>query len=225
MLRFEPLGDYYQSSLNKAVEGGWIDVFENTGKRSGAYSANVYGVHPYMLMNYNETIRSVFTLAHELGHTMHTMLANENQPFATASYTIFVAEVASTFNERLLLDYLLERTEDRRLKDLSPLKRPFPKVVPSYAGVGQSPVRAVESRNSHRWCRPKRVRGLTSTLRFVQLHSVRLGSNSHRCAPPRLRAGANHNNLSVATDAICKGMRRNVDQLERAAEAIEDSGI
>jgi oligoendopeptidase F len=108
----EPLGDYYQSSLKKAIEGGWIDVFENTGKRSGAYSANVYGVHPYMLMNYNETIRSVFTLAHELGHTMHTMLANENQPFVTASYTIFVAEVASTFNERLLLDYLLERTDD-----------------------------------------------------------------------------------------------------------------
>ncbi len=108
----EPLGEYYQSSVKKALDNGWIDVFENTGKRSGAYSANVYGVHPYMLMNYNETIRSVFTLTHELGHTMHTMLANENQPFATASYTIFVAEVASTFNERLLLDYLLERTED-----------------------------------------------------------------------------------------------------------------
>jgi oligoendopeptidase F len=108
----EPLGEMYQSNLKKAMEGGWIDVFENTGKRSGAYSANVYGVHPYMLMNYNETIDNVFTLGHELGHTMHTMLANENQPFATASYTIFVAEVASTFNEALLLEYLLERTDD-----------------------------------------------------------------------------------------------------------------
>ena len=108
----EPLGESYQSSLKRALEGGWIDVFENTGKRSGAYSASVYGVHPYMLMNYNETIRNVFTLGHELGHTMHTMLANENQPFTTASYTIFVAEVASTFNERLLLDYLMKRSED-----------------------------------------------------------------------------------------------------------------
>jgi len=107
-----PLGDVYQSKMEKALAGGWIDVFENTGKRSGAYSANVYGVHPYMLMNYNETIDNVFTLGHELGHTMHTILANENQPFATASYTIFVAEVASTFNEALLLDYLLKRSED-----------------------------------------------------------------------------------------------------------------
>ena len=108
----EPLGKDYQNKIKTALAGGWIDVYENTGKRSGAYSANVYGVHPYMLMNYNETIDNVFTLGHELGHTMHTLLANENQPFATASYTIFVAEVASTFNEALLLDYMLERTED-----------------------------------------------------------------------------------------------------------------
>jgi oligoendopeptidase F len=107
-----PLGKEYQKKLKQAVSGGWIDVYENTGKRSGAYSANTYGVHPYMLLNYNDTMSNVFTLGHELGHSMHTLLASENQPFSTHSYTLFVAEVASTFNERLLLDYLLERTKD-----------------------------------------------------------------------------------------------------------------
>jgi oligoendopeptidase F len=108
----EPLGADYQDKIKTAFAGGWLDVFENTGKRSGAYSASVYGVHPYMLLNYNKTLDNVFTLGHELGHTMHTLLSNENQPFATSSYTIFVAEVASTFNEALLLEYLLERTTD-----------------------------------------------------------------------------------------------------------------
>ena len=108
----KPLGTDYQNKLKTALSGGWLDVYENTGKRSGAYSAGVYGVHPYMLLNYNETIDAVFTLGHELGHTMHTLLSQENQPFSTASYTIFVAEVASTFNERLLLDYFLEKTDD-----------------------------------------------------------------------------------------------------------------
>lgn len=107
-----PLGSDYQNKLETALAGGWLDVYENPGKRSGAYSAGVYGVHPYMLLNYNETIDAVFTLGHELGHTMHTLLAQESQPFSTSSYTIFVAEVASTFNERLLLDYFLERTDD-----------------------------------------------------------------------------------------------------------------
>jgi oligoendopeptidase F len=108
----KPLGEEYYQKMKKVIEGSWIDVFETEGKRSGAYSAGVYGVHPYMLLNYNETLDSVFTLAHELGHTMHTLLSSEYQPFATHDYTIFVAEVASTFNERLLLDYLLERTKD-----------------------------------------------------------------------------------------------------------------
>ena len=108
----KPLGSDYQDKLKTALSGGWLDVYETPGKRSGAYSAGVYGVHPYMLLNYNETIDAVFTLGHELGHTMHTLLAQENQPFSTSSYTIFVAEVASTFNERLLLDYFLERTDD-----------------------------------------------------------------------------------------------------------------
>lgn len=107
-----PLGKDYQKKLEKALAGGWIDVYENTGKRSGAYSANVYGVHPYMLLNYNETLDYVFTLAHELGHTMHSTLSSETQPFALHDYTIFVAEVASTLNERLLLNYLLKEWDD-----------------------------------------------------------------------------------------------------------------
>ena len=108
----EPLGKEYTEKMRKAISEGWIDVFETKGKRSGAYSAGVYGVHPYMLLNYNKTLDSVFTLAHELGHTLHTLYSDENQPFSMSDYTIFVAEVASTFNERLLLDYMLTKTED-----------------------------------------------------------------------------------------------------------------
>lgn len=107
-----PLGNDYKEKITSALKGGWIDVFENKGKRAGAYSAGVYGVHPYMLMNYNGTLDNVFTLGHELGHTMHTLYSQENQPFSTSSYTIFVAEVASTFNERLLLDYMLSKTTE-----------------------------------------------------------------------------------------------------------------
>ncbi|MCP5049745.1 MAG: oligoendopeptidase F [bacterium] len=107
-----PLGKDYVEKLKKALASGWIDVYENAGKRGGAYSAGVYGVHPFMLMNYNDTLRSVFTLAHELGHTIHSLLAGENQPYATHGYTLFVAEVTSTFNERLLLDWLLARTKN-----------------------------------------------------------------------------------------------------------------
>ena len=83
-------------------------MFENAGKRSGAYSAPVYGSHPYMLLNYNETLDAVFTLAHEMGHSMHTWLSHETQPFVYAGYTIFVAEVPSTLNEALFLDLMLD---------------------------------------------------------------------------------------------------------------------
>jgi len=107
-----PLGKEYQDRVRTALKSGWIDVFENAGKRPGAYSADVYSAHPFMLLNYNETMSWVFTLAHEIGHTIHTMMANETQPYTTAGYTLFVAEVASTFNERLLLDYMLEKTQD-----------------------------------------------------------------------------------------------------------------
>lgn len=108
-----PLGEEYSSRMRQALAGRWIDVHENPGKRSGAYSAGVYGVHPYMLVNYNETLDDLFTLAHELGHTLHTMLSHESQPFPYARYTIFVAEVASTMAEALLLDHLLSTTEER----------------------------------------------------------------------------------------------------------------
>jgi oligoendopeptidase F len=89
-----------------------VDVYENTGKRSGAYSAGVYGVHPYMLLNYNDTLDAVFTLAHEMGHSMHTVLSDETQPFVYSNYTIFVAEVPSTLSEALLLELMLARTSD-----------------------------------------------------------------------------------------------------------------
>ena len=108
----KPLGTEYVKKMEKAISNGWLDVFETENKRSGAYSAGVYGVHPYMLLNYNKTLDSVFTLAHELGHTLHTLYSYENQPFSLADYTIFVAEVASTFNERLLLDYMFEKSTD-----------------------------------------------------------------------------------------------------------------
>ncbi|MGH9236631.1 MAG: oligoendopeptidase F [Vicinamibacterales bacterium] len=108
-----PLGNEYQGRVREAFDGRWIDVFENAGKRSGAYSAPVYGSHPYMLLNYNETLDAVFTLAHEMGHSMHTLLSHRAQPFVYAGYTIFVAEVPSTLSEALFLDYMLERAGSR----------------------------------------------------------------------------------------------------------------
>jgi oligoendopeptidase F len=107
-----PLGQTYQAQIGEAFARRWIDRYENEGKRSGAYSASVYGVHPYVLMNYNDTLDAAFTLAHELGHSMHTVLAQQTQPFVYADYTIFVAEVPSTLSEALLLDYRLSLTTD-----------------------------------------------------------------------------------------------------------------
>jgi len=108
------LGGAYRRQLHDVLVGDWIDVYENPGKRSGAYSAPVYGVHPYMLLNYNDTLDAVFTLAHEMGHSMHTLLSNAHQPFVYSAYTIFVAEVPSTLSEALFLDYMLERATDDR---------------------------------------------------------------------------------------------------------------
>lgn len=109
-----PLGKEYQNNLRIALDNRWIDVYENDGKDSGAFSSGVYGIHPFIKMNYNDTIGSMFTLAHELGHAMHSVYSNRYQPYATSGYTIFVAEVASTFNEHLLVDHLLSKTKDPR---------------------------------------------------------------------------------------------------------------
>ncbi len=105
-------GPEYQTTVDRAFSERWIDVYENDGKRSGAFSAGVYGVHPYILLNYADTLEDAFTVAHEMGHTMHTVLSHSSQPYATAAYTIFVAEVASMTNEDLFLDLLLERETD-----------------------------------------------------------------------------------------------------------------
>jgi oligoendopeptidase F len=108
------LGDDYGRRMRAVLNGQCIDVYENPGKRSGAYSAPVYGVQPYMLLNYNDTLDAVFTLAHEMGHSMHTVLSHAHQPFVYAGYTIFVAEVPSTLSEALFLEYMLARSTDER---------------------------------------------------------------------------------------------------------------
>ncbi len=109
----QPLGKQYVATLDEAFNNRWIDMFPNTGKRSGAYSSgSAYEVHPYILMNYNGKYEDVSTLAHELGHTMHSYFSNKNQHFINAGYPIFLAEVASTTNEALLIDHILETIDD-----------------------------------------------------------------------------------------------------------------
>lgn len=111
-----PLGEDYQSRLSTGLDSRWVDVYENEGKRSGAYSAGTYDTQPFILMNYQDDISSMFTLAHELGHSLHTQLASETQPHVYGGYDIFVAEVASTVNETLLTHHLLETVEDERFR-------------------------------------------------------------------------------------------------------------
>lgn len=111
-----PLGEEYNALLRKGRDERWIDVCETEGKRGGAYSIGIYGNHPYVLLNYQQTTHDVFTIAHEMGHALHSYFSNGNQPYAKADYKIFVAEVASTVNEVLLLKYLLHTTEDKKLK-------------------------------------------------------------------------------------------------------------
>lgn len=107
-----PLGEEYLSKVKEGFESGWVDVYENTGKRTGAFSWGTYGVHPYVFLNYTDTLNDVFTLVHEMGHAMHTYYSNTNQPYPYAGYRIFVAEVASTCNEALLMQYLLKNCTD-----------------------------------------------------------------------------------------------------------------
>lgn len=109
----KPLGDKYSGVLRKGFDSRWVDVFETEGKGSGAYNWGNYTVHPFVLMNYNDTVDNMFTLAHEMGHALHSFQSNSTQPFPKAQYPIFVAEVASTLNEGLLLRYLMERAKDK----------------------------------------------------------------------------------------------------------------
>jgi oligoendopeptidase F len=113
----EPMGDEYRNTLKEGLLGNWVDRYENKGKRSGAFSYGTYNGEPYIMMNYNdENIRDMFTLAHEGGHSMHSWYSVRNNPFQHYNYAIFEAEVASTFNEQLLGDYLLKNTDSKEMK-------------------------------------------------------------------------------------------------------------
>ncbi len=111
-----PLGADYRKLLERAYDENWMDVYENKGKTTGAFSCGVYGVHPYVLLNYTDTLDDVFTVAHELGHAMHSYYSSDAQDYANHNYTILVAEVASTVNEVLLLKHLLKKETDKKRK-------------------------------------------------------------------------------------------------------------
>lgn len=108
----KPMGEEYRKLLEEGFSSRWIDIYENQGKRSGAYSWGAYGTHPYVLLNYQENLNNVFTLAHEMGHALHSWYSDATQPYVYAGYKIFVAEVASTCNEALLIHHLLEETKE-----------------------------------------------------------------------------------------------------------------
>jgi oligoendopeptidase F len=112
----EPLGEAYQSRMAEGLESRWVDVYETENKRSGAYSSGTYDSQPFILMNYQDDVTSLYTLAHELGHSMHSELTSEHQPYVYSGYEIFTAEVASTVNEALLTNHLLETVEDETLR-------------------------------------------------------------------------------------------------------------
>jgi len=110
------LGEDYTNTLRQGFAQRWIDVYETPGKRGGAYSGGAYGTQPFILLNYQNNRDSMYTLAHELGHSMHSFYTRNYQPYQYGDYTIFVAEVASTLNEELLTEYLLKKTTDRALR-------------------------------------------------------------------------------------------------------------
>jgi oligoendopeptidase F len=112
----QPLGKDYLQVLQDGFSEGWIDIYENEGKRSGAYSWGAYGTHPYVLLNHKDNLNSMFTLTHEMGHAIHSYMSDESLPYRDAQYTIFLAEVASTLNEALLMNHMLENSEDPKEK-------------------------------------------------------------------------------------------------------------
>ena len=112
----KPLGEEYLSILQEGFDNGWIDIYENEGKRSGAYSWGAYGTHPFVLLNYQNNLNNTFTLAHEMGHAIHSYYSDKNQPITYAGYRIFVAEVASTCNEALLMAHLIGNAKDKKEK-------------------------------------------------------------------------------------------------------------
>lgn len=112
----KPMGKAYLSELSKGLKGGWIDVYETEGKGSGAYSWGTYTTHPYILLNFNGQLEDVFTLAHEMGHAMHSVYTHRSEPYAYGNNSLFVAEVASTLNESVMLKYMLDKTTDREEK-------------------------------------------------------------------------------------------------------------
>jgi len=116
MKGLEPLGEEYMEILKSGFDDGWIDIYENKGKKSGAYSWGSYLSQPFVLLNFDNTISDMFTVAHEMGHSMHSYLTRHNQAYVYGDYTLFVAEVASTVNEALLMEYLLEHEKDEKMK-------------------------------------------------------------------------------------------------------------
>jgi len=116
MKAIEPLGDQYAKDIRAGFKAGWVDVYETEGKQSGAYSWGAYSTHPYVLLNYNNSTENVFTVAHEMGHAMHSFYTHKSQPYIYEDYSTFVAEVASTSNEALLIHYLLNNTTDKKQK-------------------------------------------------------------------------------------------------------------
>jgi oligoendopeptidase F len=128
----KPLGKEYLENLDLAFNNRWIDVFETKGKRSGAYSSGVtYGIHPYVLLNWNDQLNDVFTFTHEMGHNMHSYYTGQNQPYTYAGYSIFIAEIASTVNEALLLEYLIDRSESDEVKK-SLIEKAINNIVTTY---------------------------------------------------------------------------------------------